>query len=190
MLTPEQFELLVEKVKQDPSIRRNEQEVRAKYGPMLAPGGIATLDPDQFKAYLTMAENRHWKNINRHSGRLTKDLPLLRRSLGVLVDETKPVWDRIDEARKLTQGRGLGRAVISAVLILRFPDTCGVYNTVSVKGLKEIGKYAGDRDPGFNSLSLGQQYRYVNQDLNELSAKHSISLWALDHVWGWRWGPG
>ena len=101
MLTPEQFELLVERVKQDPVIQRNEQEVREEYGPMFTPGGISTLDPDQFKSFLTMRGNRHWKSINRHSGKLTADLPLLKIALAILVDEAKPVWDRIDEARRL-----------------------------------------------------------------------------------------
>jgi len=184
MLSQAEFEGVVAKAKVDPAIEQNEQEVWAKYGPMFTPAGIAALEPEKFRAFLTYKENRHWTGINRHSGDLTADLPLLKKALTLLVDQSKPIAGRIDEARRMMSGRGLGKAVISAILIVAHPDKCGVYNNKSVEGLKKLGKYPGGGNPDFEALSTGKRYEQVNGVLSELSAKYGIKLWALDWVLG------
>ena len=105
--------------------------------------GISALYSDKFKAFLTYKKNRRWIGIHRHSGQLTADLPLLKKALAVLVDENKPISARIDEARGMI--RGLGKAVISAILAVAYPAKYGVYNERSVKGLQNIEMYPGTR---------------------------------------------
>jgi hypothetical protein len=184
-MSPEDgFERLVARAKQDVAVEQNARDVMAKYGPMFTPQGISTLDPAKFRAFLTYNENRHWTGIHRHSGDLTADLPRLQKALRDLLDESEPIASRIDEARRTMGGAGLGRAVISAILIVAYPEKYGVYNRKSELGLRKIGRYPGDTDPGFDNLSTGKQYERVNEVLNELSAKHGISLWALDWVLG------
>lgn len=177
-----EFESLIVTAKQDPTLEQDAQEVREKYGSMFTSAGIPALDPAKFKAFLTFKENRHWSGINRHSGQLTADLPLLKRALTVLVDEAKPVSTRIDEARGMIDG--LGKAVISAILIVRYPEKYGVYNNLSGRGLGKIRKFPGDLEPDFNHLSTGQQYEKVNAVLDGLRKQYGISFWTLDTVLG------
>lgn len=180
MLMQTEFENQVSKVKEDVDLERIAQEVRAKFQPMFAPAGISALDPERFKAFLTIGENHHWDKIHRWSGRLTANLPLLKKALLVLVDETKPISARIDDARAMLPG--LGKAVISAILQVTYPTEYGVYNNVSSAGLLKIGMHPSV--PGFDSLTTGKRYEYVNRVLKELSAKYGVSLWALDTIWG------
>ena len=177
-----EFERTVANVKAKAHIEQDAQEVRWKYGPMFTPEGIASLDPEKFRAFLRIKENRHWISINRHSGELTSDLDSLKRALLILVDESRPVSDRIDDARKLV--KGLGKAVISAILIVTFPTKYGVYNNVSKAGLSRIGMFPGTVDPAWRSLSSGRHYEQVNQVLNKLSREYGVSLWTLDFVLG------
>lgn len=175
------FESLVSRAKQDAGIEQDAREVRQEYGPIFTPTGISDLDPVKFRTFLTHKGNRHWSFIHRHSGELTADLPLLKRALTLLVDETKPVSDRIDGARDIV--RGLGKAAISAILQVAYPTEYGVYNDKSEKGLRKLGLHPEATVHRFGNLSTGKQYEYINRVLNGLSAKYGISLWALDTIW-------
>jgi endonuclease NucS-like protein len=182
MLQQERFERLVEKEKADPNVALTAEKVRAKYGPMFTSAGIAALDPERFRAFLTYEENQHWSGIHRWSGKLTSNLPLLKTALSTLQDETKSISWRIDEARKTIDG--LGKAVVSAILQVTYPEKYGVYNSASDEALEVIGLHPRRTVQGFDSLSTGKRYEAVNQVLRDLSTKYDISLWALDRVLG------
>jgi MoxR-like ATPase len=177
-----EFEGLVASAKANLDIERQAEEVRTNYGPMFTPAGISALDPEMFKAFLLFENNHHWSAIHRWGGRLTANLPLLRQALLVIVDEAKPVSDRIDEARGMVNG--LGEAIISAILQVAYPTKYGVYNAVSEEGLENIGLFPRTTVPGFDSLSTGKRYELVNRVLNGLSTNYTVSLWALDTIWG------
>jgi hypothetical protein len=187
MLSEAQFEGLIARKKDEVGMEIRAQDVRDEFGPMFTREGIATLDPEQFQAFLTLKGNRHWKNINRHSGQLVEDLPLLKETLLVLTDENRPIAERIDKAHEMLPG--LGKAAISAILQVTFPAKYGVYNEVSDKGLRRVGMHPVAENPGFDGLTLGEQYELINAVLTRLSAKYDITLWALDHVWGAPWNP-
>jgi Endonuclease NucS len=178
-----EFESALAGVKQDPQPEANAREVIAKYGPMLTPEGIDGLDPEMFKAFLRFDENRHWTAIHRYGGRLTSNLPSLKEALRILVEEGKPISERIDNARQ-TVGRGIGKALVSAILLVAHPSKYGVYNQLSEAGLKRIGMFPGDSVPDFDDLSVGRRYELVNAVLTELSRKYEVSLWSLDTVLG------
>lgn len=177
-----EFESIVARVKRDPKVERDAQEVRTKYGPMFTPEGIANLDPAMFRGFFRFEENRHWTGIHRWSGRHTADLPLLKRALLQLVDEGRPIAERIDGVRGMIDG--FGRAVVSAILQVAHPQKYGVFNNLSEEGLRELGLFPGDESPEFAALSLGRQYVEVNRVLGELARKYSVSLWALDTALG------
>jgi len=177
-----EFASILEKVKAKAHIEQDAKEVAWKCGPMFTPEGIASLDPEKFKAFLRFKENRHWISINRHSGELTADMARLKQALLILVDESRPISDRIDDARQCV--KGLGKAVISAILIVTFPTKYGVYNDVSKAGLTKLGIFPGTSNPEWASLSSGKHYEQVNQILIKLSKEHGISLWSLDFVLG------
>jgi hypothetical protein len=186
MLLQAEFGILVARAKEDTSIDDGAEQVRAKFGSMFTPAGISELDAKKFKEFLTC----HWRHISRHSGEVTADLPLLRKAILILVDEgkDKPISERIDEAKNMIQG--LGRAAISAILLVAYPTKYGVYNSVSEKGLRLIGMHPKDNGvPEFNRLSTGKQYEHVNRVLQDLSTQYGISQWALDRIWGKPWNP-
>ena len=166
MLLQAEFKILVARAKADIDRERKAEEVRANFGPMFTPAGISSLDAEMFKRFLTC----HWKNISRHSGEVTANLPLLRKAILELVDETKKISVRIDDVKRMI--KGLGRAGISAILIVAYPTKYGVYNRVSSLGLRMIGMHPEATVDRFRSLSPGKQYEHVNRVLNELSAKY------------------
>lgn len=182
MLLEDLVERLIAAVKLDPNIEQNARDVRAKYGPMFTAEGISNLDPEKFRAFLTYKENKHWTGLQQVSAKLTADLPLLKRALSVLVDTSKSISSRIDEAREIVQG--LGKARISAILVVAFPDDFGVYNSASDAALEKIGVHPRSNHPKFDSLTTGDQYVLFNQVLSELRAKYDISYWSLDWVMG------
>jgi hypothetical protein len=187
MLSEAQFESLIARKRDEVGMELRAQDVRDEFGPMFTREGIATLDPEQFREFLTYRGNRHWKNINRHSGQLVADLPLLKETLLVLIDENRPIAERINEAHEMLPG--LGKAAISAILQVKFPTKYGVFNDVSDKGLRLVGMHPVAENAKFDGLTLGEQYELVNAVLTKLSAKYDISLWALDTVWGAPWNP-
>jgi hypothetical protein len=60
---------------------------------------------------------------------------------------------------------GLGKAKMSAVLTIAYPDRYGVWNNTSEAGLKAVGLW-----PDFNhGTGSGEKYETVNRLLNQLA---------------------
>jgi CRISPR/Cas system-associated exonuclease Cas4 (RecB family) len=111
-------------------------------------------------------------------------MDLLRHALSILVDAQVPIEKRLDQL--LPHGKApivprLGRAVLTAILQVEYPDEYGVWNGTSEGALKTLKIW-----PTFDSNdSFGQRYLRVNEILLFLAAELQIDLWTLDSVW---WG--
>ena len=130
----------------------------------------------------------HWQWLTQNIALLVSNPKSLIESLKLLLDESKPISDRIDKVIGVSGERtvkGLGLARISDILHYSDPEKYGVYNNVSMGGLSKIGENPKDTDPRWNSLTKGERYSLVNKKLIELSKSHNISLWALDWLWYW-----
>ena len=100
----------------------------------------------------------------------------LRRSMHVLLDESRPLAERFDEA--IAGVKGLDRAVATPILLVAYPGKYRVWNTVSTDALTELGVY-----PTLpKGAGAGREYEAVNAVLLELSSAVGVSPWTLDYL--------
>jgi hypothetical protein len=128
---------------------------------------------------LSFQQNKRWREISKEN--VTADMDRLRAALAVLIDESRPIADRLDE---LEPGRGsmavphLGKAKLSPILLVSHPRQYGVWNDYSERALRGMGLF-----PEFAEGShLGEQYAAVNEVLVRLAGEYRVTLWWLDII--------
>lgn len=158
-------------------------EVIPRFQPIFSPENIASLTAEEFHSFLLLKNNRHWSGLQRHGGSVIEDMDLLCETLTILVDESRPIEDRLDEIlpKSGAKVKHLGRAILTPILLVTYPDRYGVMNTPSTEGMVNIGIDL-HLDP---TLSFGRRYREFNEVLKALANECEIDLWTLDAVW-WR----
>jgi len=167
-------------LKEHDEVTEGEQEVLARYQPVFAPDAIPTLTEEEFRSFLLFENNHHWP-LHRQGARICADMDRLREALGILVDESRPIEERLGG---LLPKAGppmvpyLGRAVITAILMVVAPDRWGVWNNRSEASLKRLGILPDL--PG--SAPFAERYVAFNRVLDELAAELGIDLWMLDFL--------
>jgi hypothetical protein len=166
---------------------RENEEMLARYGQLFHPANIPNLTAEEFKSFLSIKNNKHWEGIHRQSGLLTRDMERLREALGILVDEERPLPERLAKLFPKGQSgfvKGLGRAVATPILTVVYPEEYGVFNSRSERALEHFGLF-----PDFEGgASFADRYTAVNEILNQLAHEYDLSLLELDEVFGW-FGP-
>jgi hypothetical protein len=77
--------------------------------------------------------------------------------------------------------KGLGRAVITAILQIMYPEKYGIWNNTAEAGMKELKIF-----PEFDQrIAFGEKYKLVNNVLLDAAKKLDTDLWTLDMLW-WR----
>lgn len=173
----------------DDHVKRNdEKEVIERFGKMFNPYNIDGLTKEKFRSFLLIKNNKHWDGIHRQVNMITSDMEKFKNTLKELLDESKPLKDRLDvlfPKGKENLIKGLGRAVLTPILLVVYPDKYGVWNSRTEAGLKNIGLY-----PIFKrGASFSEKYLEINKILLELSNKYEISFFKLDSVW-WKLSEG
>lgn len=173
------------KIKEDyqKSERRNEErEVIDKFGYMFHPANLNNLTKEDFKSFLLIKNNKHWDGIHRQGNLITQDMDRLIKGLRNLLDENKPLKERLDflfPKNKPLYIKGLGRAVVTPILMVVYPKKYGVYNSRTEEGLKKVGL-----QPEFSrGAGFSEKYIKVNEVLNNLAGEYNISLFELDEAW-------
>lgn len=154
-----------------------EDEVLARYGPVFDPANLDALTAEESKSFLLFRNNQHWDGIHRYSNAITEDMDALRETLAFLLDETVPIADRLDDIRGGGPHaiRGLGRAVVTPILLVAYPNKYAVLNSKVERGLEKYGMFP---DAG----SFGDLYVQVNEIVNGLADQHDLSLFQVDHT--------
>lgn len=186
MRNEKQFLELVENAKNDPDVEKRRTLGFEKYGNLFNFSNIENIDIEKFRKFFNFKENRHWYGLTQNIALLVSNPKNLKASLKLLLDESKPISERIDEVMGSSGERkvkGYGLARISAILHYAHPDKYGAFNKVSLEALSKIDENPRENDPHWKSLTDGERYNLVNQKLLELSKKYKISLWAIDWVW-------
>ena len=151
-------------------------EVFARYSPAFQPGAIDKIDEEVLRSFLYAENNHHWSGLNRQVNRVCADMEKTRAALGELVDETRPIQNRM---QAVTDIKGMGKGIITAILHVAFPNKYGVWNATSNDGLVEL-----DLFPEMpRGASFGERYAAVNSVLLGLSQELNVDLWTLDTVW-------
>ncbi|WP_292392615.1 AAA family ATPase [Methanoculleus sp. UBA303] len=159
-------------------------EVIAKYQPVFAPSNIQNLSQERFAEFLLFENNKHWTNLYRQTPSVTANMESLRQALTVLADESQPISERLDRVnpKQNKPVKGLGKAILTAILLIEFPETYGIWNGTSENGLGKAGLWPELR----RGASFGEQYRAINNVLVALADELAIDLWTLDALW-WRY---
>src|SRR5258705_3041714 len=101
------------------AMRTQEQEVCAYWGVIFSVRGIATLTKQDMTGFLSYRQNHRWREISKDD--VTADMDRLRAALIVLIDESRPVAERLN---LLEPGRGelavphLGKAKLTPLLLV------------------------------------------------------------------------
>jgi len=162
---------------------KSEKKVVDRYGYIFQPGNLDNLTKEDFLSFLLVKNNLHWEGIHRHQESIILDMEKLKRTLTFLLNESKSITDRLNSLSPKNGEyyiKGLGKAIITPILLVVYPDKYGVWNQKSEDALKKLELF-----PEFQrGNSFGEKYAKVNNVLNNLKEKYAISLWQLDGVLG------
>lgn len=168
------------------AIVRARDEVHARYQPMFRIENIDALQADEFRKFLSFKNNRHWLGLSRLGG-MVNDLPRLKSALRILLDESSPIEVRLNELLPKKPHAYLpkfGKAVITPILMIAYPDKYAVWNTVSGKAMDSLGL-----KPKFDGpTKFGQKYVAINEVAHAVAKELELDLWTLDALW-WRVVP-
>ena len=175
----------IKKTKEDyqkPERQNEEKEVIEKYGYMFHPDNLDSLTKDDFKSFLLIKNNKHWEGIHRQGNMITQDMDKLRSALAILLNESLSLKERLlylFPRNKPNFIKGLGRAIVTPLLMVVYPTKYGVYNKRSAEGLKEVRL-----EPKFTrGAGFSEKYIKTNEVLTGLAAENDMSLFELDDVW-------
>ncbi len=159
-------------------------KVIGRYQSIFSPASLPNLEAEDFKGFLRMSNNHHWKGISRHSGKMTDDMTLLRRALSILVDESRSLEDRLRDLRPKNKDpmvKGLARSVITPILLVSYPDKYGVLNQIAETAMQKMGVW-----PSIPAgADFATEYTLVNEQLVAIAKELGTDLWTLDGLW-WR----
>ncbi len=140
------------------------EEVLEKYQPIFSTQSLGKMTKDEFWSFLLIENNHHWTGLHRQAPRLCEDMSALRRNIQNLLDETQPISNRVTTCIDSTSGMGVG--ICTAILLVAYPDSCGVWNSKSEGALHRLRIW-----PRFErGLTIGEKYELVNKLLNRLVA--------------------
>jgi len=164
---------------QTPEGRAHQEEARKRseeYQQIFSPGNIENLRKADVEGFLDW--QGRWSGLFRQKGRIVSDMEQLKRTLAILLDENKDIQNRLNRLMPNEPGyvKGLGRAVITAILHLVYPDKYGVYNRTVEQGLNEL-----NRMPKFDrGERFGSRYCKINKALDNLARETGLSLAEVD----------
>jgi hypothetical protein len=152
-------------------------EVYARFQPVFAPAVVGSITDEQFRPFLYFENNCHWTGLHRQVNHLCADMSSLRQALATLLDESRPVEQRLDQV--VGSIRGLGKGTLTAILHVAYPEKYGVWNNTSDGALATLGIY-----PTFaRGESFGSRYVKLNGILREVAEALQVDLWTLDALW-------
>jgi hypothetical protein len=159
-------------------------QVVTRYQPVFSVDHVPDLTEDEFKGFLLFRNNQHWTGLARKGNSLCSNMPRLRDALAVLLDEGRPLEDRLDTLLPASASPFmpmLGKALVTAILHVAHPNRYGVYNGTSEAGMNAVGVW-----PKFErGAAFSERYLQINRILTQLAEELQTDLWTLDALW-WR----
>jgi len=159
----------------------DEKNVIQKYDFLFHPNNLDNLSVEDFKSFLLIKNNKHWEGIHRQGNMVTSDMGKLKSTLKLLLDESKPIKERLDKIIPKDNPpmiKGLGRAVLTPILLVVYPNKYSVYNSVVEAGMKSLSIF-----PNFRKESFAEKYVKINEIISNLAKQNALSLWQIDEVW-------
>ena len=166
-------------------ITTHKDAVLTRYQPVFSPSHIPALTKAEFESFLLFRNNHHWDSLHRVRTFMTEDMDLLREALATLVDEKRPVRDRLNDLRperywgEHSKVSHLGMPVLTAILQVTQPDKYGIWNNTSDLGLKTVRLW----DKRWETQPAADSYGEMNEIYLYFAQSLSIDLWTLDSLW-------
>lgn len=173
----EKLKALLPKVRNADRVASDER-LFSRFRPVFSPQNLPKLSEKDFRDFTLYSENEHWTGIHRHNGKILAEIETLRKVLLEVVDETKPIEQRIDQFRPRGKGKlinGLGSSIYTAILFVLNPEKYPVLNTKTRRSLRALGIY-----PVKSSDSHGVRYKKVIEVSHSLATALGCSLAELD----------
>lgn len=146
-----------------------------RYGTVFSDPG--TLTTDDLAGFLLFENNRHWWGLQRRTDGLVRAIDEIRHLVGLLIDDTLPIADRVDA---MAGGPpGFDREVWSPILLVTHPDTFGVWNAISESAMRRLRLWPAEVD----DLPEGAAYARIDEMLLLVAADLRTDLWTVDALW-------
>lgn len=159
-------------------------EVLTRYQSTFDINKLPSLSEEEFRQFLHFKNNRHWISLQRMGPAICSDMNRLRQALTILLNEDRPIRERLNELVPVTGPAfvpRLSKAVLTPILLICHPGQYGVWNQISEGAMKTLEIW-----PNFQrGEPFGDRYVKVNGILNELAQDVGVDLWTLD-VLMWR----
>ena len=155
----------------------NRDQVLSHYKPIFSLENIRNLDFSTLNDFAQFEKNKHWKNIFRHSREVEANFDNIRKALEILVDSSLGPSD-IRLLNSFNNAKGLGPAILTAILYIENPDDCAVLNGISYAALANLDLV----NFGEDTNSLVNNYKRANSIILNLKEKTGLDLWTLDWV--------
>jgi MoxR-like ATPase len=165
----------------NPVKAQEEKEVIQKYGTMFHPNNIDKLTAEDYRSFLNIKNNKHWNGLERRGPEITRDMNKFRNCLKILLDESKPIGERIKQIRDRNSRDfqiGFGPAYYTPVLLVVYPEKYPVINKVVKNALEKLNLYTD-----YDSKEEWESYLEVKEKIIELAKKTGFSLWKMDWLW-------
>ncbi|MBI3894526.1 MAG: DUF1016 family protein [Acidobacteria bacterium] len=166
-------------------MRRQPDEVKSQqaaleyYGRYFSPENIDKITQEGFKDFLLLKNNRHWSGIHRQSS-IYSDMNRLQQCLRILLDESLEIENRLERIIPKNGPafiKGLGKAVITPLLMCVYPDKYAVYNRISEEGLERLGRKTFKASEPF-----ARRYLALNRACHEISKEIQQPLCLVDSM--------
>ncbi len=160
-------------------------EVISRYQHIFRVENLSNLSKADFISFLIFKNNHHWTQLSRVQKHMTEDMDLLRQALSLLLDESRPINERLNEIRperiwaEHSMVSHLGMPVLTAILMIMYPDRYGVWNNTSDKGMKIVRLW----QPRWETDPAGDCYQKINDIYLQLARCLGVDLWTLDALW-------
>ena len=148
-----------------------------RYGSLFRPDNLANLGEQDFKGFLLYDNNKHWWGIHRQPN-IYADMRRLRATIAALLDETQPIQKRLDEITDKNSSlciKGLGRAVLTPILMCVYPEKYAVYNRISEEALNRLGRNQAKKTDTF-----GRRYVSLNNACHDIAVEINQPLYLVD----------
>jgi hypothetical protein len=150
-----------------------------RFRPVFEPARLDSLAEFDFRAFLRFENNRHWWGIDRNADLITANMHALSAALAVLLDETRPIADRIDDLDPPGPVLGLESAVYTAILLVMHPDRYGVWSSISQAAMERLALWPSTPP----ATTRGGRYAAMNERLLDVAGALGTDLWTLDALW-------
>lgn len=162
-------------------------EVIRRYQPIFKSIGLEALTEEIMLEFLRFENNQHWTGLHRMGPAITQNFRKLQKVLSEVLDEEVPIAKRLDRAldgrpeHAVHSVKGLGKAVLTGILLITNPEKYGVWNGTSEAAMTELGLW-----PDFErGTSVGARYERINELCRQVALDVGVDLWTLDALW-WR----